>query len=324
MRRDHCAAHTREPRADLRLSCLLVSYRRGWRFAFWRYLLPRPKAAVFLYIERVSTRVTTRPLRRRPIARAQLFLAFRTLDLALVFAPRARLRGQRSRLFAQCCCSSTISHCARSAQSLRHSVRNINSFSPPGNLPHRPRRRAFSSSIAAAHVGAWYTGGGYASSAVDVYVSGGSTEMFGSRAAAAIARRHRPSRRRAPTETRRASGCRPGTRTASTAPLPDGGCVERVEPRRAACDAADGCTHDGSSCRVADTCASGVKVEGTDMHVSQVFAEFPDNFFMGLHPHGLRFERRAGLRVDGIVARVAALLRNVQSSATTMARGSCT
>ena len=29
-------------------------------------------------------------------------------------------------------------------------------------------------------VGAWYTGGGYASSAVDVYVSGGSTEMFGS------------------------------------------------------------------------------------------------------------------------------------------------
>ena len=33
----------------------------------------------------------------------------------------------------------------------------------------------------AAHlVGAWYTGGGYASSAVDVYVSGGSTEMFGS------------------------------------------------------------------------------------------------------------------------------------------------
>ena len=33
----------------------------------------------------------------------------------------------------------------------------------------------------AAHVvGSWYTGGGYASSAVDVYVSGGSTEMFGS------------------------------------------------------------------------------------------------------------------------------------------------
>ena len=48
-----------------------------------------------------------------------------------------------------------------------------------------------------------------------------------------------------------------------------------------ACDVEDGCTHDGSSCRVADTCASGVKIEGTDIDVSQVFAEFPDNFFDG-------------------------------------------
>ena len=40
--------------------------------------------------------------------------------------------------------------------------------------------RNFLMIISAARVSAWYTGGGYASSAVDVYVSGGSTEMFGS------------------------------------------------------------------------------------------------------------------------------------------------
>ena len=134
-------------------------------------------------------------------------------------------------------------------------------------------------------VGAWYTGGGYASSAVDVYVSGGSTEMFGSVSSGGGSSSPAP-----PPVTKTCAN-----RNAACEWVPswdsdglycsssDGGCVDLCASSldASACDAADGCVHDGSSCRVADTCASGVKIEGTDIDVSQVFAEFPDNFFDG-------------------------------------------
>ena len=119
----------------------------------------------------------------------------------------------------------------------------------------------------AAHLGsAWYTGGGYASSAVDVYVSGGSTEMFGSVSSGGGSSSPAPPVTK--TCANRNAACEwvpswdlDGLYCSSS----DGGCVDLCDSSldASACDEAVGCVHDGSSCRVADTCASGVTVAST-------------------------------------------------------------
>ena len=131
----------------------------------------------------------------------------------------------------------------------------------------------------------WYTGGGYASSAVDVYVSGGSTEMFGSVSSGGGSSSPAPPVTKTCANRNAACEWVPSWDTDGLyCSLGSGNyCVDLCDSSldASACDVEDGCTHDGSSCRVADTCASGVNVEGTDIDVSQVFAEFPDNFFDG-------------------------------------------
>ena len=132
----------------------------------------------------------------------------------------------------------------------------------------------------------WYTGVGYASSAVDVYVSGGSTEMFGSVSSGGGSSSPAPPVTKTCANRNAACEWVPNWDTDGLyCSSSDGGCVGLCASSldASACDAADGCVHDGSSCRVADTCASGVRVEGTDIDVSQVFAEFPDNFFDGAY-----------------------------------------
>ena len=113
--------------------------------------------------------------------------------------------------------------------------------------------RNFLMTICAARVSAWYTGGGYASSAVDVYVSGGSTEMFGSVSSGGGSSSPAPPVTK--TCANRNAACEwvpswdsDGLYCSSS----DGGCVDLCASSldASACDAEDGCVHDGSSCRV--------------------------------------------------------------------------
>ena len=131
----------------------------------------------------------------------------------------------------------------------------------------------------------WYTGGGYASSAVDVYVSGGSTEMFGSVSSGGGSSSPAPPVTKTCANRNAACEWVPSWDTDGLyCSLGSGNyCVDLCDSSldASACDAADGCVHDGSSCRrrhVRERCPNRA---GTDIDVSQVFAEFPDNFFDG-------------------------------------------
>ena len=176
---------------------------------------------------------------------------------------------------------------ARSAYNQRHVARANNHFqcALKPHLTTTTMSRILIITSAAHVVAAWYTGGGYASSAVDVYVSGGSTEMFGSVSSGGGYSSPAPPVTKTCANRNAACEWVPSWDTDGLyCSLGSGNyCVDLCDSSldASACDEADGCVHDGSSCRVADTCASGVKIEGTDIDVSQVFAEFPDNFFDG-------------------------------------------
>ena len=92
----------------------------------------------------------------------------------------------------------------------------------------------------------------------------------------------------APAETRRRGGAVLGH--GLYAP-PERLLIRALEPRRVGVRRG-GRPHD-ASCRVADACASGVNVEGTNRRLSSLRG-FPDNFFDGPISDRLLFEWRAG------------------------------